>query len=116
GGMANLPQSGSISWILCSRQNPKILGRDDAEVVRHGIAVGVPVPWHLLAQERQDGAAEVSKGLVTSVVCDVIVHQPPRPLDRVQMRAVGRDEVKLDPTPRPRQPSLHQFGVMIPGV
>jgi hypothetical protein len=32
-----------------SRQNLKILGRDDTEIVRHLIAVGSPVPWHLLA-------------------------------------------------------------------
>ena len=41
------------------------------------------------------------------VVRDVLVHQAPEPLDRVQMRTVDGDEVELDAAPRPRQPSLH---------
>ena len=34
--------------ILRSRQNPKILGRDDAEIIRYFITIGVPFPGHLL--------------------------------------------------------------------
>ncbi len=45
--------------ILRSRQDPKILGRDDAEVVGYGVAIEVPRPGHLLAQECQDRAAEI---------------------------------------------------------
>src|ERR1700739_2631428 len=73
-----------------SRQNPKILGRDDAEVVRDLIAVEAPVPWYLFAQEREDRLAEVFEGLVACVVGDVFVHQPPQPFDRIQMCALGR--------------------------
>ncbi len=71
-----------------SRQNPKIRGRDDAEIVRDLVAVEAPVPGYLLAQERQDRVAEVAEGLVALVVGDVLVHQTPQPFDRVQVRAV----------------------------
>ena len=51
-----------------SRENPKILWRDDAEVVRYLVAVEPPISWHLLAQERRDRVAEVGECLVASVV------------------------------------------------
>jgi cytochrome c oxidase subunit I len=35
-----------------SGQNPKILGRDNTEVIRYLITIGVPFSGHLLAQER----------------------------------------------------------------
>ena len=63
--------------ILCSLQDPKILRRDDAEVVGYGIAVDVPLSRHLLAQERQHRLTEISERLVTSIVGDVLVHQSP---------------------------------------
>ena len=63
--------------ILRSRQNPKILRRDDAEVVGYTVAVDVPLSRHLLAQERQHCRTEISERLVTSVVGDVPVHQSP---------------------------------------
>jgi len=37
--------------ILSSRENPKICGIDDAEVVGDLVAVDMPVPRHLLAQK-----------------------------------------------------------------
>jgi hypothetical protein len=37
--------------ILGSRENPKICGIDDAEVVGDLVAVDMPVPRHLLAQK-----------------------------------------------------------------
>ncbi|MGP0001950.1 MAG: TauD/TfdA dioxygenase family protein [Acetobacteraceae bacterium] len=40
------------NWhILSSRENPKICGIDDAEVVGDLVAVDMPVPRHLLAQK-----------------------------------------------------------------
>jgi hypothetical protein len=38
---------------------------------------------------------------VALVVSDVLVHQSPQSFDRIQVRAVGRDKAKLDPTARP---------------
>jgi hypothetical protein len=41
----------SFAFILSSRENPKICGIDDAEVVGDLVAVDMPVPRHLLAQK-----------------------------------------------------------------
>ena len=59
---------------------------------------------------------EIGERRMTSVVRDMLVHQAPKPFDRIQMRAVGRNEVELDSAPPPRQPSLHQIGVVVAGV
>jgi hypothetical protein len=59
---------------------------------------------------------EIAECLVTSIVRDMLVHQAPKPLDRIQMRAIGRNEVALDPAPWSRQPSLHQLGVVVAGI
>lgn len=72
--------------------------------------------WHRLAQERQHSLSEVGEPFVASVVGDVLVHQPPEALDRVEMRAVGGDETQLDPALRPVQPSLHQPRMMATGI
>ncbi len=85
-----------------SRQNPKILGRDDAEVIRNLVAIGAPFSGYLLTQERQDRGFEIGERRMTSIVRDVLVHQAPQPLDRIQMRAVAGDEMQRDPTSRPR--------------
>src|SRR3954452_12100115 len=53
---------------------------------------------------------------VTSVVGHVLVHQPPKTLDRVQMRAVGRNEMEPDPPARQGQPVLNRPGVMVAGI
>src|SRR5271157_3286393 len=63
--------------ILCSRENPKILWVDDAEVVGDLIAVDIPVPGHVVAQEGQDRDAEILEAGVALVVGDVFVRQPP---------------------------------------
>jgi hypothetical protein len=86
-----------LSWLFLhiprSRQDPKILGRDDAEIFRYLIAVGVPFSGHLLAQKRQDRRFEIGEGLVAAIVRDTLMHQTPEPLDWIQMRAVRGDEV-----------------------
>jgi hypothetical protein len=92
-GIAVTDQEMAEITIPSSRQYPKILWRDDAEVVGDLIAVEAPVPGHLLAQERQDCVAEVSESFVARVMGDVPVHQAPKSFDRVEVRAVGRDEV-----------------------
>ena len=53
---------------------------------------------------------------MTSVVRDMLVHQAPKPFDRIQMRAVGGDEVQRDPPAGLRQPLLHENGVVIARV
>ena len=63
--------------ILRSRQNPKILGRDNSEVIRYLIAVDVPFSGHVLTQEAQDRLFEVGKRLIAGVVGDIFVHQTP---------------------------------------
>src|SRR5271166_3132181 len=60
-----------------SGQNSKILGRDDTEVIRYLITIGVPFSGHLLAQEGQDRGLEVGECSMTSIVDDMPVHQAP---------------------------------------
>ncbi len=60
-----------------SGQNPKILGRDDTEVIRYLITIGVPSPGYFLAQEREDLRFEIGECRMTSIVGDMLVHQPP---------------------------------------
>lgn len=47
---------------------------------------------------------------------DVGMHHPPEPFDRVEMGAIGRDEVQRDPMAVARQPFAHEVGVMVTGV
>ena len=60
-----------------SGQNPKILGRDDTEVIRYLITIDTPFSGNLRAQEREDRRFEVSECRMTSIVGDMLVHQPP---------------------------------------
>ena len=67
-----------VQWYIPrSRENPKILWVDDSEVVRDSVAVGVPIPRHVVAQEGQHCDAEILEAGVALVVGDVPVHQPP---------------------------------------
>ena len=36
-----------------------------------------------------------------------VTHQVSKPLDRIEMRAIGRDEMQLDPALGPGEPFLH---------
>jgi hypothetical protein len=56
-----------------SRENPKILWVDDSEVVRDSVAVGVPIPRHVVAQEGQHGDAEIPEAGVALVVGDAAI-------------------------------------------
>ena len=82
------PKRGQFQWdfekfpvrfpaIHLRPENPKFGGVDDAEIVGDRIAEDGPVLRHPLAQEMQDGVAEVVVGRVAPVVGDVLVHQPP---------------------------------------
>src|SRR5437588_12903770 len=88
-------------------ENPKIGGVYNAEVVGDRIAEDGPVFRHLLPQEMQNGSAEVIVGRMGTVVGHVSMHQSPQALDRIEVRAVARNVMQLDPAPRSRQPSLN---------
>ena len=90
---------GIFSYIPGSRQNPKILWVYDTEVIRDRIGEFQPVLWDFLAQESEHLPGEVPGGGVTLVVRHMLVHRAPQPLDRVQMRAVSRDEMQPDLRP-----------------
>ena len=60
-----------------SRHDPKILGRDDAEVVGDGIAEVRPIARNLFAQETERRVGELRTGCVAFVVRNVSVHQAP---------------------------------------
>jgi hypothetical protein len=49
--------------------------------------------WDFGLQEGQHGVFEVGEAFVTPVVGDVFVHLSQQSLDRIEVRAVGRDEV-----------------------
>src|ERR1700719_2601679 len=108
--------SSTSSNIHLRPENPKFGGVDDAEIVGDRIAEDGPVLRHPLAQEVQHGLAEIVVGRVAPVVGDVLVHQPPQALDRIEMRAVAGNEMKPDPAPRPRQPLLHEPRMMVAGI
>src|ERR1022692_390642 len=67
-------------------------------------------------QEAQRRISELGACCVAFVVRDVSVHEAPQPLDRIQMRAIGRNEMQFDPAPRSSKPFLHQSGVVIARV
>src|SRR5208282_5740202 len=67
----------NILSIPSSGQNPKILGRDDTEVIRYLITIGIPFSGHLLAQKGQYCGFEIAERRMTSIVGDVLVHQAP---------------------------------------
>jgi uncharacterized membrane protein HdeD (DUF308 family) len=82
--------SGKWEWILVngvidlilagiprSRQNPKILWVDDAEVVGDRIAKACPVLGDFVAQEIERGVREMSACGVAFVVRDISVHEAP---------------------------------------
>jgi hypothetical protein len=61
-------------------------------------------------------AANIPRCGIALVVRHRLVHHAPQPLDRVQMRAIGWDEVKLDPSAGLRQPILLKLGMMVTRV
>lgn len=77
-----------------SRENPKILWIDDPEIVGDLVAIVAPFPGNLDAQKIQDRLTERREGGMAPIMCDVPVHQPPQSFDRIEMRAVRRNEGK----------------------
>ena len=75
-----------------------------------------PIPGNFFAQETECRVGELGASRVAFVVGHVSVHDAPEPLDRIEMRAIARNEMQPDPAIRPRQPFLHQLGVMIARV
>ena len=99
-----------------SRHDPKILSVDDAEIVGDRIAEVRPVPWNGFTQKTKRRIGELGAGCIAFVVRDVSVHEAPQPLDRIEMRTIGRDEMQLDPAAGSSKPFLHELGVMIARV
>src|SRR6202158_582682 len=97
--------------ILVSLHNPKLLWVDDAEIVGDRITEVRPVPGNFFTQKTERRISELGACCVAFVVRDVSVHEAPQPLDRIQMRTIGRNEMQLDPAPRSSKPFLHQSGV-----
>ena len=67
----------NYSAIPRSRDNPELLWIDDPEVIGYLVAVSAPIRGHVVAQEVQDGDAEVLEGGVALVVSGMPMHQPP---------------------------------------
>src|SRR5208282_622478 len=77
-----------LADIAVSREDPKFLRVDDAEIVGDGRRELVEPLWHGFAQEAEHGFGKVAEFGVAFVVGDVLVHHFPQPFDRVEMRAV----------------------------
>ena len=60
-----------------SRQDPKILWRNDTKVVGNRIAYLGPIPGNLVAQEIERRSGEFSAVFVAFIVRDVSVHNAP---------------------------------------
>jgi len=113
----SLPGNSGIDYnIPRSRHDPKILWVDDAEIVGDRIAKVRPVPGNCFTQETKRRIGELGASCIAFVVRDVSVHEAPEPLDRIEMRTIGRDEMQLDPAAGPGEPLLHQLGMMIARV
>jgi hypothetical protein len=67
----------SIHIIPRSRDNPKILWANDAEIIGDGAAEAVPVLGDFAAQEIERGVRELSACGVAFVVRDIPVHEAP---------------------------------------
>src|SRR5208283_1246942 len=102
--------------IAASREDPKILRVDDAEIVGDGRRELVEPLRHGLAQEAEHDFGEVAEFGVALVVGDVLVHHLPEPFDRVEVRTVGRHEMQDDAPPRLLQPVLDGSGMVVAGV
>jgi len=104
---------GQFNYILCSRENPEVRGVYDAEIIRNLIAPILPVFRHFFVQEVQHCGAEILEACVAFVVGDVSVHESAQSFNRIEVWAVGRDEMEFHPTIRPRQPGVDQFCMVI---
>ena len=71
-------------------------GADYAEIVCDRISDFSPSTGDFGAQEVEHRVGEFAIGGIGPVVGQRLVHHGPQPLDRVQMRAVGGDEMQLD--------------------
>src|ERR1700745_1518458 len=67
----------SFFTIPRSRHDPKVLGRDDAEVVGDRIAEVRPIARNLFAQENERRVGELRTSCVAFVVRNVSMHQAP---------------------------------------
>ena len=64
-------------YILASPQNPKILVRDDSEIVGDGVAPRRPLSWQSSAEEIVDGFGEEGEAGVEAVVGHLAMHDAP---------------------------------------
>jgi len=99
--------------ILALRDDPKIAGRDDAEVVSDSVAEELPILRDCRSEEFQDGSPELPEGRVIPIVGHVVMHHTPTSLDRIEVRAIGRDEVQYASASRSFQPVPHDDGVVV---
>lgn len=71
-------------------QNPKVLVGYDAEVVRDFIVELRPFLRDGFTHECKDGVGELLLTWVVAIVGHVLMQDGPKPLNRIEMRAVGR--------------------------
>ena len=105
-----------IDDIPRSPENPKILRRNNSEVIRDAITPVSPVLLDFFSQESQHFLAKGVIRRITFVVSYVFVHKPPKALNRIQMWAIGRKEMKLDSPSRLRQPLLNNLGMVVSDI
>ena len=92
------------------------LERYDAEVVGDGVAEFGPFCWQACAEEVENCLGELVGRCIVPIVCDPIVHDAPKALDRVKMRGICWQEMQLHPVLWAVEPWLKYLGMMIAGI
>ena len=99
--------------ITSEPENPWV---NDAEIVCDRFAEFLPVSRHFARKNSSMCLGELPICSVAFVVSEMFVHDAPQPFDWVQMRAIGGNEVQLDPAARLCQPFLHEYSMVIARV
>ena len=72
--------------------------RDDAEVISYLISKAAPLFWDNLLHKVQDCVGEVVLRWIVPIMGDMAVHDGPKPLNRIEMRAIGRQLDQMNAT------------------
>ena len=89
---------------------------DDTKVVGHGIADFFGLFRKGPVEEFVDRFDKPGKTVIGPVMGDAFVHDAPKPLDRVEMRSIRRQDMQFQPAVGPFQPWLQHPGMMVAGI
>ena len=93
--ISNMPISENL-FIPLLLQNPKVLVGYDAEVVGDLVAEFCPFLRDGFTHKCKDGVGELLLTWVVAVVGNVLMQDSPKPLNRIEMRAIGWQLDQMD--------------------